>query len=125
MHEELRMASLIIGTNGGATLSVLIPHRKSLATCPGCAASSPRTERGMSGPSSFTNCSSLKMISALSLKYRSTAALSRSAANTYCGFGRIQLDTIRPDVEKMSINTEGCWTSLDVLGRGSGGGGES
>jgi hypothetical protein len=80
----LRMASLIIGTKGGAMLNVLIPHCRSLGMCSGRPASSPHKERGTSGTSSCVIRNNLNMTSEASLKYRSTAAFSRSAANAYC-----------------------------------------
>ena len=59
------MASLIIGTNGGETLTVVIPHCRSLGMCSGRPASSPHTEeRGTCGTSSWVMRSSLKMGSA-------------------------------------------------------------
>ena len=82
--KELRMASLIMGIKGGTMLNVLIPQCRSLGMCSGCPASSPHMERGISGTSSCVIRNSLNMASAASLKYCSTAAFSRSAANAYC-----------------------------------------
>ena len=84
VQKELRMASFIIGTNGGTMLKVLIPHCRSSGMCAGRPASSPHMESGTSGTSSCVIRNSLNMASAESLKYCSTAAFSRSAANAYC-----------------------------------------
>jgi len=82
-HQELRMVSFMMGINGAAMLNVLIPHCSSLGMCSSRPASSPHRERGISGTSSCVIRNSLNMASAASLKYCSTAAFSRSAANAY------------------------------------------